>query len=359
MGQSAYSIEELVADSSFQDYCLGTDEKAVIFWEKWQAKHPDQVGTIKKARELYYQLNGNLTSKDFNAYYNKFQTAFYHHLAPVGSHTDTRVRTVNPVRRLIWAVSAVAACLLVIAAFFMLRPVGHTGKKETRLFVCLPGQKMTIGLRDGTKITLNGGSTLKIDPAYHKKDRKVMLDGEGYFVVAHHVDMPFIVHTSLVNIRDLGTTFNVKAFSSDRTFETALIEGSIEITAKDNAPQFHPIVLVPNKKIMLDTLQLAKLTSGHKSYKILPLTVNRSNNQSVVETDWTENRLTFEDDSLEEVVLKLERWYGVKIHISATADRSGRFNATFNNEKIEQVLQGFRMSGNFNYKKEGNEIDIY
>jgi transmembrane sensor len=358
MDHLAYNIEHFVADATFQEYCLGINEQSVSFWEDFQLRHPEKVADMEKARRIYHQLNGNLTSKDFNKYYEEVQTAFYQHIAAPVNET-VPLHSAPHTSNWIWTAAAVAACLTIIVFFYVRKPEAGKTQASSGMYVCQPGKKMTITLLDGTRVTLNGGSTLKVDPDYNKTARIVNLDGEGYFIVRHHAEKPFVVNTALVSIRDLGTTFNVKAFRADQTFETSLIEGSIEIISKTHGHQFDPIVLTPNKKIILDSAGLAGLSEGQKSYKIVPLTVNRSNDHSLVETDWTGNRLTFEDDNLDEVVLKLERWYGVKVHITAAADRSGHFNGTFTDEKIEQVLEGFRMSGNFNYKKEGNEIKIY
>ena len=94
------------------------------------------------------------------------------------------------------------------------------------------GSRAQFTLSDGTAVTLNAGSKLKYDNRFGIKDRIVQLEGEGYFKVAKDTKRPFIVKTSHLNVMALGTAFNVKAYSDDKTIETTLVEGSVKIEEK-------------------------------------------------------------------------------------------------------------------------------
>ena len=91
------------------------------------------------------------------------------------------------------------------------------------------GSRAQFSLSDGTTVTLNAGSRLKYDNRFGINDRVVQLEGEGYFKVAKDSKRPFTVKTSHLNVRALGTAFNVKAYSDDKTIETTLVEGSVKI----------------------------------------------------------------------------------------------------------------------------------
>ena len=94
------------------------------------------------------------------------------------------------------------------------------------------GQHAELYLADGTHVWLNSGSRLTFPGRFSKKVRHVELDGEGYFKVSSNIKQPFIVGTNRCNIRVLGTEFNVLAYEKDSIWETALLEGAVEILQK-------------------------------------------------------------------------------------------------------------------------------
>jgi ferric-dicitrate binding protein FerR (iron transport regulator) len=99
---------------------------------------------------------------------------------------------------------------------------------EALSFSSALGRKKSITLTDGTKVILNGGSKLTVAGDYNVSRRDVILEGEGYFDVVHNAQKTFTVHTAKINIKDIGTIFNVKAYVADKTTEASLIKGAIE-----------------------------------------------------------------------------------------------------------------------------------
>lgn len=96
---------------------------------------------------------------------------------------------------------------------------------EMQVMTVPAGQRASLVLADGTTVWLNSNSILRYPAAgFHSKERKVLLEGEGYFEVAHDEKHPFIVETEKYNVRVLGTTFNVSAYPDSDLFETSLIE---------------------------------------------------------------------------------------------------------------------------------------
>jgi ferric-dicitrate binding protein FerR (iron transport regulator) len=93
-------------------------------------------------------------------------------------------------------------------------------------------------------------------------------------------------------------------------------------------------------------------------FAVRNITRNTDGN-SVVETDWTQNKLTFFDQRFDEITVQMERWYGVKIDILNPDLKGYHFTATFDHEDITEVLKALKLSGNFKYRKEGNVISIY
>src|SRR4030095_9403678 len=112
------------------------------------------------------------------------------------------------------------------------------------------GNRTKIVLPDGSQVWLNAGSNLDYNNLNFNKDvREVSLNGEAYFDVAKNAGKPFIIHTKKMDIKVLGTTFNVRSYSDEKITEAALIKGSIEVTLKDRKDQ--KIILKPNEKIII------------------------------------------------------------------------------------------------------------
>lgn len=102
------------------------------------------------------------------------------------------------------------------------------------------GERASVTLPDGTKVYLNAKSTLSYPASFSLNERTVQLTGEAYFEVKHDADAPFIVKTAEIQIKVLGTTFNLYAYPDDSWFEASLVEGSIEVTPyKSPGKQVH------------------------------------------------------------------------------------------------------------------------
>lgn len=365
MDYSKFGVEDFLCDTSFLEYCIGTNEEAVVFWTAWLAKHPEKLKAANSARSLYYALNGNIDAESFHKDFEAFKNAFSGTLPlPVEPAKVIRIRKNN--NSLVFTLTGVAACMLVAFGLFLFKKskTNQATSVTDLSYNTSLGKKLTLKLTDGSVVTLNSGSSLVVSKDFNVHKRDVTLIGEGYFVVAHNAAKPFMVHTQKINVKDIGTEFNIKAYSADKTTEASLIKGRIEITL-NNVTTKHfnqsAIVLSPNNKFIIDN-NVTDLTGEQKSVKqpfaISHITTNTSTN-SVVETDWKENKLTFYDSSLDDIALQMERWYGVKIQITNPAIKAYRFTATFDHEDIIQVLDALKLSSNFNYRKEDNVISIY
>jgi ferric-dicitrate binding protein FerR (iron transport regulator) len=196
--------------------------------------------------------------------------------------------------------------------------------------------------------------------------REVTLSGEGYFDVMKMKEKPFIIHTSTINIKVLGTVFNVKAYPDDKSTETSLIRGRIEVTIK-NRPN-DKIILSPSEKLIVENdeiIQNAKVT-GKDEAGVAPVSTLMSvkklkyegGDSTVAETEWIKNRLIFRNESFAEVAVQMERWYDVDINITDTALSEIRLNGTFDDETISQALDALKEFISFHYEQNGNKIII-
>jgi hypothetical protein len=175
-------------------------------------------------------------------------------------------------------------------------------KKESQMNeVVIPyGKKSELLLADGTKVWLNAGSRLAFPTKFTKKTREVYLEGEAYFEVTKNEAQPFIVNVEQINIRVLGTHFNVSAYPTNESVETVLLEGSVALS---NETKFG---LTNNEKI----LKPNQKAQFNKADKILTVV---DEPDAISYKAWTEGWLPFHRESLQSVFAKLERYYNVDI----------------------------------------------
>lgn len=221
------------------------------------------------------------------------------------------------------------------------------------------GSKTKLILPDSTVVWLNAGSKLVYDEYFGFTNRNTTLVGEAFFDVKHG-NIPFIIHANGVHIKDLGTAFNVKAYPDEKTTETSLIRGKVEITLDKRPGELH--ILKPNEKLVVtNEPEKAIVKSNEKKDPITVLgniTHYNDDDSLVVETSWVENKLVFEDEPFYEVAKKMERWYGVNIDFTDDRLANYRMHGSFTTETIKEALDALKIGFHFNYKMEGNNITI-
>ena len=232
------------------------------------------------------------------------------------------------------------------------------------------GNRTKIVLPDGSQVWLNAGSNLDYNNSVFNKDlREVTLNGEAYFDVTKNAEKPFIIHTKKMDVKVIGTAFNIRSYSYEKTAEASLIRGSIEVTLKDRKDQV--ITLKPNEKISIPTdepkqqvSKPGKTTAVKNDVKPIPqiivkeLKPNPTNN-IIAEIAWTQNKLYFEDENLENIGPMLERWFGKKVEITNVSLKNLRYYGNFENETMEEVLSYLKLSKPFNFKIEADSVVIY
>ncbi len=273
------------------------------------------------------------------------------------------------IRKWYWAAAALIVITTGILGFGKLftRGNGKTiAQNEVNEISTRKGSKSEIKLPDGSVVWLNAGSKLTYTKEYGQVIREVSLTGEGYFDVVKMKDKPFIIHTSNINIKVLGTVFNVKAYPEDKQTETSLIRGSIEVTI-NNRPS-DKIILSPNEKLVVQNELFLKTEAKKNNLKYTPPTVSVNKleynleDSAIVETQWVANKLVFDDLSFGEIVVMMERWYNVDIELHDKVLDQTRMTGNFEKESIDQALEALKLSVPlipFRYEQEGNKIIIH
>lgn len=267
-----------------------------------------------------------------------------------------------------WSI-AIAAILIGLVLSFQFGVPGldtnPQGFKYNEI-VAKRGTKSKLILPDGSQVWLNSESKLSYGALFNDSIREVTLEGEAYFDIVKDKNRPFIVKTSAISIRVLGTAFNVKSYKQDPTIEATLVRGLIEVQ-KNNEPSASKIILRPNEKLVynkpeaLIANQHAGLSSNNIkeaqliSISTLPKYIPDS---SRVETSWVYGRLIFDGDTFSELTEKMERWYNIKITIKNRRLANNRFGGVFENENVEEALKALQLITMFKYTIYENEIVI-
>lgn len=208
------------------------------------------------------------------------------------------------------------------------------------------GKRLELELSDGTIVYLNSGSSFRYPVRFlQRQNRRVFIKGEAYFKVTKDTKRAFIVNAKQINIRVVGTEFNVSSFKEDESINTVLVSGKVQLEdTKAISKKNNPLELIPGHMAAWDK-------EKHK-FRIRKVNTN-------FYTAWMEGKLVFYNMSFEKISKKLERFYNVSIINSNVLLRKNTFTASFDIESIEEVLETFRLSFGIKYKIENNKIIIY
>jgi ferric-dicitrate binding protein FerR (iron transport regulator) len=272
-------------------------------------------------------------------------------------------RVHSPRRRLLWATLAAAACLT--AAFFFIHQYKTPPSTGPNTVTTRPGSRSKVQLPDGSLVWLNADSKLSYTLNATTGYREVALTGEAYFDVAKDKDHPFLIHTSTIDIKVLGTVFNVRSYNNDRNTEADLFQGSIEVALHGNPGK--KIILQPSEKLLVHNNEMAvtgiKVTPKKDEDADQPIMTlgkvrYQQEDSSYLETLWIKNQLVFDNLTLEELALRLERWYAVKVTITDEKLKSQRFSGRFELENVQQVMEALKLSGDLTYTINKKEVII-
>lgn len=200
------------------------------------------------------------------------------------------------------------------------------------------GEKRHILLPDSSEIWLNSGTILKYPKGFAGDQRLVELDGEAYFSVKKNATKPFIVKTSQLSVKVLGTKFNVKAYSTDKRITTTLSSGKVEINAQSQSSR----ILKPNEQLDYD-----KNTSNI-----------RISERPYGDTDsWITGKLIITNASFIEILQTLQRRYNIVFDNTTNISESKRYTISFlRNENLDETLSVLKDIIGFCYQKRENRI---
>ena len=209
--------------------------------------------------------------------------------------------------------------------------------KNNELIIPKGGEYQVV-LADGTKVWLNSASRLIYPQSFMGKERRVVLSGEAFFDVAHDAERPFIVETSRMNVKVLGTRFNVNDYDDNEEVSTTLVNGSVEIISGDQ----QAFRLVPGEQAYGKENELEKREVNVRLY-----------------TSWIDGKFLFNNTELEEIAKQISRWYDVEIFFSSESVKKVRFTGAIVKFKpLEDLVRMIESTSQVRFSVKGRTIVI-
>ena len=196
------------------------------------------------------------------------------------------------------------------------------------------GQQAQLTLADGTKIWLNSKSKLTYPAEFYSNVREVVLDGEGYFQVSHNPTKPFIVKTSHLDVKVLGTSFNITSYSDEDKISFALETGSISLSNKGSE----------NSILKLKPTDLAVFSKERHDFHL-------SKGDADIYKSWLKGQFKFRNLSFEDIARRLGRNFNVQFVFVNEKIKTVKYNGSFYNyEPLSQILKIMQTNSAFRYR---------
>ncbi|WP_099464826.1 MULTISPECIES: FecR family protein [Parabacteroides] len=232
-----------------------------------------------------------------------------------------------------YAAAMFIGVVLSISAFYFVekKPLAMVG---TYKLVTDKGEKSYLQLPDGTNVWLNSCTTIEYAPDYGKSNRDIHLDGEAYFEVAKNKELPFIVKTSGgIDVKAVGTAFNVLAYSDDAKLITTLFSGKVVVQPT-----------LTKQQILLEPNQVAVYYKGRNKIEIVPY-------DKKMFAQWRGGALSFEMMYLEDITKLLERNYNVVFRYQNQKIKKLKFSGSFrNSEDLSEILRVIKTNTSITYQ---------
>ena len=308
--------------------CTDPELNEVIQWLETEALSQEGISLVLEDWNNYKERFNSTSDKKFTILFDKIQEQIY---INTQKQAVSKSKTLSLHQFTKWLTNAAAILLLPVLVF-----LSHTLSEKKTVFdkyadfvvdsleVIAPiGSWTIVQLSDGSEVHLNYGSKIKYPQFFTGDTREILLEGEGFFEIAHNPEKPFIVRTRKLNIKALGTSFNVSSYPSDNLIFTTLVSGKVVL--EENVSYGR-------------TKNIGSMKPGqHVGYDV------NTGEVSCIEVDtekyiaWKDGKLVFVDTPIVEVAEKLSRMFNVDIEVTDDI-KSYIYTVTFMDEPLYQIL---------------------
>lgn len=330
-------IDELIANYLTE----GLDKNVLDELKTWIAASAENQQYFIRQREIWFSA----VSREAASVYDK-DKAFENFRNRVESQKEIQSTS----RRgfslsALWRYAAVVAIIIAVGCISYWQ--GEVNVKDTFADISVEaplGSKTKLYLPDGTLVWLNAGSRMTYSQGFGVDNRKVELEGEGYFEVKRNEKIPFFVKTKDLQLQVLGTKFNFRDYPEDHEVVVSLLEGKVGLNN----------LLREEKEAVLSPDERAVLNKANGLLTVESVTASNA-------SQWTDGYLFFDEELLPDIAKELERSYNVKIHIANDSLKTFRFYGNFvrREQNIQEVLEALASTEKMQYKIEERNITIY
>jgi transmembrane sensor len=346
MDYHGYTEFDFLKDEFFVKWVVNPDPATSDYWQRWLKNHPEKDDEVSRAIEIIQSLKLKDVHIMNDSTYDKIMDRII--LYQQNHHKKNKILSIEKSSFSKWYVAASLALIIVAGiVLFNLKVDDHSGRtaveNETNEMITKlapAGVKLTIKLPDGTLVKMNSETMVTYPEKFSDSARLVYLEGEAFFEVVNHQSKPFIIKTGLAEVEVLGTSFNMKAFGRDDNVEVALISGSVRLRNKQGGEQ------------ILEPYEMGVISRNQQL-----ITRNQFDVKEIV--GWKDGILLFKMAPFEEVVKKLESWYGVEFTTKPSLNVAGVYSGEFRHETLEHVLTGIAYSSGFNFEINGKKVYVY
>lgn len=371
---SGFKASDFLADESFVAWVKhrGENRNLDLYWEMIREKYPDISKEIEEAgimiRILSDQKVYNVGIDQVKAWQGVQRgISMTRHLRIIRSGGQFILRHRN-----------IAAVLISIALITGAALGGYflrsrsSGEESLTTIYSPAGQRTEITLPDNSTVMLNSKTTLRYSAGFNIANREIYLDGEAYFDVKKS-HLPFEVKTEAINIRVLGTAFNVKCYSDESLVEATLVRGSMIVEKlNDQSGVTEEIKLRPNQKVTFikdgivpsaagESPEPEKETVGQAASRKpqQPQSLNLVESYDTQKsTGWIDGLLIIEGESLENLSKKIERRYDVSIIFMSEELKDFKYTGTLREYSLEQVMKALEATSPISYSVDKNKVYI-
>ena len=345
---SHHKIEDFVQDESFDHWVLNPEGINRNKWERILIANPNKSNDIDVARGIVLSFQNEEDKEDFN----EDAREIWEKLQPV-VRGERQVNGLSMTKREsnFKFFFKVAASIILVSAlsfwYFQADDSEVIAIQEVEIIkkVNPKGRRSTITLKDGSTVTLNSESSLIYASDFGESMREVTLIGEAFFEVTENPHKPFIVKSGNITTTALGTSFNISNFPEDEKITVSLATGKVRVEkvnqSSDVGHKQH--LLIPGEQIRysVDAKKFEKLRSEDDGEYL-----------------WKDGIISFKQASLDDIIQKLERWYGVTIELSNQTNSVVNYDGIFSNQSLSNVLKAMSFSLNFKYAIDQETIKI-
>ena len=331
MPMSVDNIEQLMI-RYLQEAC---SEGEKILFESWLQESEDNRRLFYEIKQLWFASKiDQFRSQD------QLETALRRFTENVQQSQLKKHRKIFPM------VARYAAALIGVAIiswiFLLLVQKKENSTEWLTTSVAQTDSSRMLVLGDGTRVWLNSNSKLKYPATFSGNDRTVSLSGEAFFEVTHDAAHPFIVQTNSVNIRVLGTAFNLNAYPDNTFTEAMLVRGSIAV--QDSSGKELGIV---------KPLQLAVFNKINRHFMMKEA-------DTAAYVGWRSGQVIFDGADLASIARRLAELYQVNCTVSTTLSDTTRYNFTFSRKNtVTEVLEMLSFIAPVRYEIQGNNITLF